>query len=561
MRPNDETALSDVAPARGSPYRVAVWVAHLALPLVGLWLLLARPAFDVSWTNHLWHFILVVAAAAASAGIAWQVRADARRNRDARLTLIAFGFLAAASFLLLHGLATPQVILAGSNSGFSLTVPVGLVVAGGFVLWSSFELSPQAGSAVQRIEPVLLAGLIAALIGWAVISLAGLAPGSANQQAWLTAMMAVGAPLYVIAMVRYWQWYRRRPGVVLLSLITAFALLAEALVAVAGSRSWHASWWLWHLLMLAAFAFVAYSAHVEYRREGSARGLFAGASLDATIRNLREEHRRALEELVDTLRGQRATVDGESDVRAITSRLGARFRLTDNQVSVLEGAAEATLEVDDLRRQLDTLFHQYISPDVAESLLEDPDRSRLGGHTLEVTCLFADLRGFTSFSEGASPDEVVAMLNRYFAAVVPVILRHGGTVVQFMGDAVMALFNAPKSLADHEQLAARTALVMQEVLADITDGGDDWPRFRIGVNTGAALIGNIGGQVRSFTAIGDAINLAARLEGLADPGQVVIGPQTYAAVSQKAIVEDLGAVTVKGKAEPVEAYVLHSLQP
>lgn len=227
--------------------------------------------------------------------------------------------------------------------------------------------------------------------------------------------------------------------------------------------------------------------------------------------------------------------------------------------SILVDAAQATPEVDDLRRQLDTLFHQYISPDVAETLLAEPERADLGGDIVEVTCLFADLRGFTSFSERSSPEEVVGMLSRYFQAAVPIILHHGGTVVQFMGDAVMALFNAPKPVVDHEVAAARAALAMQEAVAGVATDGHGWPRFRIGVNTGPTLIGNIGGSVRSFTAIGDAINVAARLEGVAEPGQVVVGSRTTQWLRGTADLAELGAIEVKGRAEPVEAYVLTGL--
>jgi adenylate cyclase len=129
-------------------------------------------------------------------------------------------------------------------------------------------------------------------------------------------------------------------------------------------------------------------------------------------------------------------------------------------------------------------------------------------------------------------------------------------VVQFVGDAVMALFNAPKPLADHAVAAARAGLAMQAAVSEEAAEHPDWPRFRVGINTGPALVGNIGGQVRNFTAIGDTTNLAARLEGIAEPGQVVVGASTYAALGDQAVVTPLGPVEIKGKAEPVEAYLL-----
>jgi class 3 adenylate cyclase len=216
------------------------------------------------------------------------------------------------------------------------------------------------------------------------------------------------------------------------------------------------------------------------------------------------------------------------------------------------------LENARLYRQLDGLFRQYMSPDVATALLADPTQAALGGEVAEVTVLFADLRGFTPFSERTTPDRVVAMLNRYFGGAVPVLLANGGTVVQFVGDAVMALFNAPARQPDHALRAARAALGMQAAIEAAAEGEPDWPRFRVGVNTGPALIGNIGSdELRNFTAIGDTVNLAARLEQeVAEAGQVVLGDATHEAVKQLAIARPLDPIEVKGKRDPVACWVL-----
>ena len=114
-----------------------------------------------------------------------------------------------------------------------------------------------------------------------------------------------------------------------------------------------------------------------------------------------------------------------------------------------------------LYHQLDGLFRAYMSPDVATALLADPEQAALGGAVVEVTALFADLRGFTGFSERSTPEEIVVMLNRYFEHATAAILDEGGTVVQFVGDALMALFNAPARQHDHPERAARAALAMQ----------------------------------------------------------------------------------------------------
>jgi len=220
------------------------------------------------------------------------------------------------------------------------------------------------------------------------------------------------------------------------------------------------------------------------------------------------------------------------------------------------------LENARLYRQLDGLFRQYMSPDVATALLADPTQAALGGEVAEVTVLFADLRGFTPFSERTSPERVVAMLNQYFGRAVPVLLANGGTVVQFVGDAVMALFNAPARQPDHALRAARAALGLQAAIEAVAEREPDWPRFCVGVNTGPALIGNIGSdELRNFTAIGDTVNLAARLEQeVAEAGQVVLGDATHEAVKDLAIARPLDPIEVKGKRDPVACWVLEGLK-
>jgi class 3 adenylate cyclase/uncharacterized protein with PQ loop repeat len=215
-----------------------------------------------------------------------------------------------------------------------------------------------------------------------------------------------------------------------------------------------------------------------------------------------------------------------------------------------------------LHAQVDRLFHQYLSPDVAAALLAEPSRSELGGEQVEVSALFVDLQGFTAFAERTSPDAVVALLNEYFEAIVPIVLEQGGTIIQFAGDALMAIFNAPVRQADHPVHAARAALDLQAAMRTI--GADDptRPRFRAGVSTGPAVVGNIGGhQMRNFTAIGDTINLAARLQTFAEPGQVVIGEATYVRVASIAKVRRLGTPALKGKSEPIPVYELLELGP
>ncbi len=241
---------------------------------------------------------------------------------------------------------------------------------------------------------------------------------------------------------------------------------------------------------------------------------------------------------------------------AVIVACGGTYVLEDAQRRVfVQGRQIAALHA-----QVDRLFHQYLSPDVAAALLAEPSRSELGGELVDVSVLFIDLKGFTAYSEHILPAAVVGLLNDYFEAIVPIVFAEGGTIVQFAGDALMAIFNAPVRQANHAVHAARAALALQAAVAAIAADDPTRPRFRAGVNTGPAVVGNVGGQeMRNFTAIGDTTNLAARLQTFAEPGQVVVGEATYARIAEIARVRVLGTPTLKGKSDPIVAYELLGL--
>jgi len=182
--------------------------------------------------------------------------------------------------------------------------------------------------------------------------------------------------------------------------------------------------------------------------------------------------------------------------------------------------------------------------------------------TREATILFADLQGFTSFSERTAPARVATMLNGYFGKLVPLLERDGGVVHQIIGDAVMVIFNQHGDQPDHAVRAVRTALAFQAGAAEIAAGHPDWPRFRAGVNSGEVLAGLVGGASghRKHGVVGDTVNLAARLESVAPVGQVVVGAETAAALPPGAVLERLPPLELKGKGEPVEAFVVHALR-
>ena len=216
-------------------------------------------------------------------------------------------------------------------------------------------------------------------------------------------------------------------------------------------------------------------------------------------------------------------------------------------ISTLTVSREATIGA------MRGLVH-YLSPSVAAELMSHPERVELGGELAEVTVLFADLRGFTSYADVHSPAEAVRLLNRYFAIAIPKLIAEDGTPIALAGDQVMAIFNAPQPHADHPLRAARAALDIQAAIADISAEFVSFaPQFGIGINTGPALLGNIGSdEFRNFTAIGDTTNTAARLQAIAPPGGIVVGPVTARMLAPVASLMPLGAVTVKGKPEPIE---------
>ena len=197
-----------------------------------------------------------------------------------------------------------------------------------------------------RVGPWLRSGIYTLAAVWGIFSLAGLPPLrdpaiAARLSGPLIAVAAVSVLLYVFVAVRFYLLYRRRRSVMLLSIITANILLAEAMVAVVLSVNWQLTWWLWHVLMVLAFGYVAYSAYVGYRREGSTAGLFDGVRTDETVRAVRAEYEAALETLVGALRRQEAGEISANEMGLITAGMESRFGLTEGQTAVLGRAADA----------------------------------------------------------------------------------------------------------------------------------------------------------------------------------------------------------------------------
>jgi class 3 adenylate cyclase len=396
----------------------------------------------------------------------------------------------------------------------------------------------------------MLGGLLALMAAWAIVSLGQLPPLDGPPAAFeatglLGILCVIAVALYAYSAWRSVQLYRRRGGAVTLSMAVAFVLLAEAMIAVSLSRNWHASWWEWHLLLLAAFASIALGARREYQRGRSLTAAFGGLYLEATLARVDRWYAGAVTSVVSADARGESTEPVLSDLR----REGA----SEEELTLL---SEAAREV----RRLDAAFRPYLPSVVTEGIHEGASSlAPLGGEEREVSVVFADLAGFTTFSENRSPTEVITMLNDYWSAVVPVIDAGGGVIEHFAGDGVLAIFNAGANQPDHARRAARTGLEITAAGRPVSQAHPQWPVFRVGVNTGPAVVGNVGSDARrSFAAIGDAINTGARLMAIGEPGQVVVGKATWEALGDERAGESLGAVKVKGKSAPVEAWRLAS---
>lgn len=213
------------------------------------------------------------------------------------------------------------------------------------------------------------------------------------------------------------------------------------------------------------------------------------------------------------------------------------------------------------RRFIKSVFRYYLSSEVVERVLKDPSLLRLGGEKREITSFFSDVAGFTTISERLSPEELVNLLNEYLSGMTEIILASGGTLDKYEGDAIIAFWNAPVDQLDHASRACRAALECQRRLAEMRPrlkeryGQDVY--MRIGLNSGPAVVGNMGSGKRfDYTAIGDTVNLAARLEGACKQFRVPLlaGEETYAAVKEQMAAREVDKIRVVGKRIPVSVY-------
>jgi adenylate cyclase len=215
------------------------------------------------------------------------------------------------------------------------------------------------------------------------------------------------------------------------------------------------------------------------------------------------------------------------------------------------------------KRKVKQIFSHYVSRDVFHELLNNPSAVTLGGKRAVATVLFSDLRGFSTLSEKTEPEVLIAQLNEYFSAMVEVVFAHRGTIDKFVGDMIMALFNAPLADQDHADHAVRCAIGMQRRLEELNEQWRSQARleFRsgVGINSGEMIVGNVGAEsIRSYTVIGDNVNLGSRLESLCKEHrtEIIISEQTRELLKESYRLEEIGEVTVKGKTKPVRVFAV-----
>ena len=453
---------------RYAPAALLAWLVASSLPLVGLVSLCLRRHLDPEWTSRRLHFVLFLGVGGGACLLAYLAGEAADRRGDARVFLLSLAFLVTGGFLAVHAAGTPGVLLTRDLAGFKVAIPAGLTIASLFAGASAFvDAQPALGAAVMRHKRVLRTSVIAAMAVWSVFALANLPPLAGQNgeggDTVLRIVAAIGALIYGASAIRYLVFFGGKMNLLPASVVACFVLVGEALVgsALVGERTWHASWWEWHALIVTAYVVILVAARRQWREE--------------------------------------------------------RFR-------------------------------QLYLPTTRE-------------RAQEVSVLFADLVGFTTFAEESSPADIAAMLDGYYGLATPLIATiFGGDVEKFMGDAIMATFNTRGDQPDHAARAARAGLELQRRMRLLAKGHPRWPQLRVGVNSGEALVRELGGSgYVVYAVVGDAINVGSRLQGQAPVGGVLIGAETYRQLPREAEVEARPGLVVKGKRTPVDAFVLNAL--
>ncbi len=288
-----------------------------------------------------------------------------------------------------------------------------------------------------------------------------------------------------------------------------------------------------------------------------------GHLLDEVLASVSKEIQPHLTEVRET---DRAIVDLEISHNS-PSRGNVDWRLN---LSPLKDAGQKTqgvaIVLDDLteRKKLEAqrrLFERMVSPAVIEQL--DPNSLQLGGKRADITVLFADIRGFTTYSESMEAEKLVSILNLYLAAMAEAVLENEGTIDKFMGDAIMAWFNAPVPQPDHTLRAVKTALAIRNSIEKLYRElpADSHLAFGVGIHYGDAVLGLIGTEKRlEYTAISDSVNTAKRIQENSAKNQILISKDAYDRVKNEVAAKPHAEITVKGKAHPLEVFEVSGLK-
>lgn len=288
----------------------------------------------------------------------------------------------------------------------------------------------------------------------------------------------------------------------------------------------------------------------------------------AVLRKLRERDETAGVIMVSALSSEslvvQAMMDGADDF------VNKPFALKNIRVRIRQVLDKSRLRRENLMLQaelqkahdkLRMLFSRYMAQPVVERLLASPTLPSLGGERQITTVLFMDFCDFTPIAHTIEPDRVVQVLNEHLALVIRSVLEQEGTLDKFVGDGVMAIFNAPAPQADHALRAVRSAVAMQQAIMQWGRNHTPSLKVRIGIHTGETVVGNIGTQeFMNYTAIGDTVNLAKRLQEETDENTIVISGDTAALLPDTVQCTPLGQWTVKGRSAPVEVYRVDGLR-
>lgn len=267
------------------------------------------------------------------------------------------------------------------------------------------------------------------------------------------------------------------------------------------------------------------------------------------------------EDIVGSLRrGANDYVTKPLDFPVVLARVNAQLGLKKANDQVRALVKEVERRNDFIRN----VFGRYLTDDIAETLLDSPEGLSMGGERREISIMMSDIRGFTTISSQRDPEQVVTMVNNFLSVMTEVIISYGGTIDEFIGDAILALFGAPKAMEDHAEKAVACAIAMENAMPRVNElnrsAGLPEIATGIGINTGEVIVGNIGSEKRAkYGVVGHHVNYTARVESYTGGGQILISERTYEACSGLVQARDQMSVRPKGFSEDVTLYDVTSI--